>query len=173
MSPAALTAALALITSHAPAHLAAGASLGSIQIPKIGVSMPVDQGDMTLYTEPWPETLNPGPAHYPGTALPWQQGITAFAGHRVTHTHPFLHLDRLRRGDKITLRTPWGRLVYIVTAYAVVSPSNLSVLGFKSAHGHWYGAQHHGHRLVLTACHPPGSATERYVVFAKLTGAAR
>jgi sortase (surface protein transpeptidase) len=29
-----------------------------------------------------------GPGHYPSTALPGETGTTAFAGHRVTHTHP-------------------------------------------------------------------------------------
>jgi sortase A len=105
-----------------------------------------------------------GPGHYPSTALPGQPGTTAFAGHRVTHTHPFLHINDLRRGDTITVTTRWGRFRYRVYRERIVPVTDVSVLanvGFQ--------------QLILTACHPPHTALERYVVFARRVpmGAAR
>ena len=38
-------------------------------------------------------TLNKGPGHWPGTALPSQDGNVVVAGHRVTHSRPFRHID--------------------------------------------------------------------------------
>ena len=70
------------------------------------------------------------------------------AGHRTTHTHPFLRLPELRSGDRIQL----GKLRYVVKRHAVVRATELWVLHYKG--------------LVLSACHPAGSSTYRYVVFA-------
>jgi sortase (surface protein transpeptidase) len=75
----------------------------------------------------------------------------AIAGHRTTHTHPFLHLPRLRRGDAIFL----GRSKYVVRRKAIVRPWQIWVLRYRG--------------LVLSACHPAGSSAYRYVVFAALT----
>src|SRR3954464_1544662 len=99
---------VAVASSPAPAHLRAGARLGQIRIPRIGLVASVDQGAQTLYTAAWPRELNRGTAHYPGTALPWQQGTVGIAGHRVTHTRPFRYLNRMRKHDLIVLRTRWG-----------------------------------------------------------------
>jgi sortase A len=100
-----------------------------------------------------------GPGHYPGTALPGRPGTTAFAGHRVTHTHPFLHINLLRRGDLVVLASRWGRFRYRVYREAIVSPEDVGVLRNRSFQ-----------QLVLTACHPPHTALERYVVFARRVG---
>jgi|RhiMetStandDraft_4_1073278.scaffolds.fasta_scaffold58928_1 hypothetical protein len=72
----------------------------------------------------------------------------AIAGHRTTHTHPFLYLPRLRRGDAIFL----GAKKYLVRRSAVVRPWQIWVLRYRG--------------LVLSACHPAGSSAYRYVVFA-------
>ncbi|MEJ7790414.1 MAG: class E sortase [Gaiellaceae bacterium] len=76
------------------------------------------------------------------------QDTIGIAGHRTTHTHPFLHLPKLRRGDQIRL----GRTRYEVRRSVVVRPTELWVLRYTG--------------LVLSACHPAGSAKFRYVVFA-------
>jgi sortase (surface protein transpeptidase) len=75
----------------------------------------------------------------------------AIAGHRTTHTHPFLHLPRLRRGDAIFL----GGSKYIVRRMAIVRTWQTWVLRYRG--------------LVLSACHPAGSSAYRYVVFAAPT----
>ena len=73
---------------------------------------------------------------------------TAIAGHRTTRSHPFLTLPQLRRGDTVRL----GAVRFRVSRTAVVRPWEVWVLN------------HSG--LVLSACHPAGSAAYRFVVFA-------
>jgi LPXTG-site transpeptidase (sortase) family protein len=172
MNAIALAAAVATIAGHAPAHLRAGASLGTMRIPAIALSAPMTQGGKDLYTQAWPVELQRGPAHYPRLrlpggkyvqgALPWQKGTVGFAGHRTTWAHPFLKLNQLRKGDAIVLRTHWGTFWYKVYRMAITKPTDAVVLAGRT-----------GHKLVLTACHPPRLAIRRLVVFAKLVGVSR
>ena len=70
------------------------------------------------------------------------------AGHRTTYTKPFRRLPRLRRGDLIR----FDRRLFRVSKTAVIRPWEVWVL------------RHRG--LVLSACHPAGSAAFRFVVVA-------
>jgi len=136
-----------------PAALSAGLRLGA---PVATLSIPRVHFDGLAHQGIAATVLALGPGHYPSTALPGQPGTTAFAGHRVTHTHPFLDITLLRRGDIITVATRWGRFRYQVYRERIVSPSDVSILrdvGYQ--------------QLVLTACHPPHTALDRYVVFAR------
>jgi sortase A len=156
-------ALVALTVASSPASgatndvVAPGAGLGTIRIPAIRLVAPLTQAGLDIYTQKWPPELNAGPAHYPDTALPWQPGTVAIAGHRVTHTRPFRWLNQLRRGESIILNTPRGVYRYQVIRLEIVSPTATWVLG-------WGGPR--GHRLVLTACNPPGFAYQRIVAFA-------
>jgi sortase A len=126
-----------------------GAPVATLSIPRIHFDGLAHQGVGATQ-------LALGPGHYPSSAYPGEPGTAAFAGHRVTHTHPFLQINLLRRGDVITVSTKWGRFRYRVYREAIVSPTDVSVLrnmGFQ--------------QLVLTACHPPHTALDRYVVFAR------
>jgi sortase (surface protein transpeptidase) len=88
-------------------------------------------------------SLNQGPYAY------YQDSDTlAVAGHRTTHSHPFSHLPLLRRGDRIRV----DNVVFVVRRTAVVRPWETWILRFRG--------------VVLSACHPAGSAAYRYVVFA-------
>src|SRR4051794_19741441 len=62
--------------------------IGTIDVPKLGLHHRVMEG-ITLHN------IDLGPSHWPGTALPGQPGNAVFAGHRVTHTHPFRNIDQL------------------------------------------------------------------------------
>jgi sortase A len=127
-----------------------GGALGRIAIPRIGAKYVFVAG-----TDP--AALRKGPGHYPATPLPGEPGTVAIAGHRTTYLAPFRHIDRLRRGDQITLRMPYGRFTYAVQQTRIVPPTEVSVtrrVGYD--------------RLVLSACHPLYSAAKRIVVFARL-----
>lgn len=88
-------------------------------------------------------SLNEGPYAY------YQDHDTlAVAGHRTTYGRPFSSLPLLRRGDKIRV----DGALFVVRRSAVVRPWETWVLRFRG--------------LVLSACHPAGSAAYRYVVFA-------
>ena len=126
--------------------------LGTIQIPKIGVDRALWEG-VTL------NTLNRGPGHWPGTAMPGQVGNVVVGGHRVSHDKPFRHIDQLVAGDQIVMTFNGVPSTYIVTGAQVVTPNDT-----------WVINQTPDHTATLFACHPPGSTKFRYVVFAKLAG---
>jgi sortase A len=126
--------------------------LGSIVIPKIGLVQELYEG-VSL------SSLDRGPGHWPGTALPGQPGNVVVAGHRVSHARPFRHLDQLVPGDQIIMTTNGVSYTYDVTGTQIVTPNDV-----------WIVDQKPGHTATLFACHPPGSTRERIVVFAKLTG---
>lgn len=136
-------------TQTMSAGLRVGAPVATLSIPRLHFDEIVHQGVSA-------PVLSLGPGHYPSTALPGEPGTTAIAGHRVTHTHPFLQINLLRRGDVITVRTRWGRFRYKVYRERIVSPTDVGIL--RSV-----GYQ----QLILTACHPPHTALKRYVVFAR------
>jgi sortase A len=127
-----------------------GQPIGRIVIPSIGLDIVVVQGTST-------SDLTQGPGHYPSTPFPGQPGTTAIAGHRTTYLAPFRHLDELHGGNHIELQMPYATLDYRVQRTRVVEPTDVGIL-------HPAGYQ----RLVLTACHPLYSASERIVAFARL-----
>ena len=98
-----------------------GDAIGKITIPAIGVDEFVVEGTDTA-------SLRKGPGHYPSTPLPGERGTTAIAGHRTTYGAPFRRLDKLKRGDRITLDMPYGRFVYRVERLKIVDDQDLSVL---------------------------------------------
>lgn len=125
--------------------------IGTIEIPKLGLSVPLNQG-ISL------KSIDHGPSHWPGTGLPGQStGNTVIAGHRVTHSKPFRHLDSLVAGDEIIFVVDGIRSVYAVTAHEVVTPDRTDIVN-----------QTEEPTATLFACHPPGSARYRYVVRAAL-----
>jgi sortase A len=151
---------LAYLARREQHQVATGDAVGKIDIPKIGANYDIVQGTDTL-------SLEKGPGHYPATALPGLGRTVAVAGHRTTYLAPFRHIDALRPGDKIFVRMPYGRFVYVVQYHRIVLPTALWVtrnVGYE--------------RLVLSACNPLYSAAQRIIVFARLAsvqplGAAR
>lgn len=125
--------------------------IGTIEIPKIGLVHRVMEG-VTL------RNIDLGPSHWPGTAMPGQPGNAVFAGHRVTHTHPFRDIDQLVPGDQVIFTIGGVRSVYVVTGHEVVRPSETGIV-----------AQTATPTATLFACHPPHSATYRYVVHLALS----
>src|ERR1044072_2320672 len=69
-------------------------AFGMIVIPKINLVHPIFEGIEE-------SVIHWGPGHWPGSALPGKAGNAVFAGHRVTHTRPFLDIDLLAAGGQI------------------------------------------------------------------------
>jgi sortase A len=128
-----------------------GQAIGRVAIPDIDLDIVMVQGTDT-------GDLTQGPGHYSATPFPGQPGTAAIAGHRTTYLAPFRHLDSLDSGDLVELEMPYATLDYRVQRTEVVEPTDVEIL-------HRAGYQ----RLVLTACHPLYSASQRIVAFAKLT----
>src|SRR5688500_4783171 len=144
---------LALLARDLAERTKSGEPLGRIGISRMGVNFVFVSGVGK-------SSLKKGPGHYDGNPLPGQPGTVAIAGHRTTYAAPFRRMNRLRRGDKITLTMPYGRFTYRVDGLRVVLPQNTGVL------------KHVRHnRLVLTTCTPVDSAAKRLVASARLVRA--
>jgi sortase A len=119
---------------------------GTVSLPTIDVTQPLGEG-VTL------TAIDRGPSHWPGTAMPGQVGNVVVAGHRVTHTRPFLDLDRLAVGDPLVFTmndgTTW---TYLLTGIEIVGPDAMHIVD-QSAEP----------TATLFACHPKGSAAQRIV----------
>ena len=126
--------------------------IGEIRIPKIGLVHPVFEG-VTL------TVIDHGPGHWPGSAVPGQLGNAVFAGHRVTHSHPFRNADKLVAGDEIIFVMPDGTYTYKMTKQEIVKPTDTWIVNPTPTA-----------TLTLFACHPPGSAAKRIVIRADFVG---
>jgi LPXTG-site transpeptidase (sortase) family protein len=119
--------------------------LGTLEIPKIGVSQTLFEG-VTL------TAINRGPSHWPGTAMPGEVGNTVIAGHRTTYTKPFWALNELTPGDELIFTVDGERIVYRLDRLDVVHPTDVYIVD-----------QRVGRTATLFACHPRGSARQRIV----------
>ncbi len=127
-----------------------GQPIARISIPALGVGRAVVNGTNTA-------DLRKGPGLIESTELPGLGGTTAIAGHRTTYGAPFHSVDKLKKGNRILVGTPYGRFEYVVTHKRIVKPSDTWVL-------ERIGRE----RLVLSACHPLYSAARRIIIFADL-----
>lgn len=120
--------------------------VGRIAIPRLGLDLDLQEG-ITL------PTLDRGPGHWPGTALPGQPGNVVVAGHRVSHTRPFRYIDELEAGDEVTFTVNGVVSRYVVTGHEIVTPDAVRIVD-----------QTPDATATLFACHPPGSTQYRWVV---------
>lgn len=140
-------------------ELKRGDPIGRLRIPRIGLDRLVQQGAggrLALDPDGDKALLRNGPVHYAVTPLPGLGEPFAVAGHRTTYGAPFYKLDRLRKGDRIFVETPYARFRYSVAKTTTVDPTDVGVLRDR------------GYGLVLTTCTPPYSAEHRLIVWALL-----
>jgi sortase A len=131
-----------------------GEALGRIEIPSLDREYVFVQGTGL-------DVLRKGPGHYPATSFPGEGGTVAIAGHRTTYGAPFRTVDKLDPGEHIIVKMPYGELDYKVEKTQIVQPDAT-----------WITNRVKGpERLVLSACHPLYSASQRIVVFARLVNA--
>ena len=121
-------------------------AFGMIVIPRINLVHPIFEGIDE-------ESLHWGPGHWPGSAIPGTPGNAVFAGHRVTHTRPFLDIDLIVPGDQIIFHLASGTFTYEVTDHLIVNPQDT-----------WIANQTPDPTVTIFGCHPKHSAKQRYVV---------
>jgi sortase A len=129
--------------------LAAGDVIGEIQVPRVGLSAIVVQGDS-------PANLRRAVGHLSKSALPGEWGNVALAAHRDTFFRP---LRDIQVGDEIRFKTPKRSFQYVVESIEVVAPRDVRVLEPSS-----------GHELTFITCFPfhyVGPAPKRFVVHAR------
>lgn len=120
--------------------------IGEIQIPRIGLVHAVYEG-VTL------TVIDKGPGHWPGSAVPGQLGNAVFAGHRTTKSRPFRRINEMAPGDEIIFKTDSGTHTYKMNGFKIVTPKDVHIVNPTP-----------DATVTLFACHPPGSARQRYVV---------
>ena len=129
-----------------------GDPIGILEIPRLGVSEIVAEGDTD-------EILGVAIGHLPDTPLPWEPGRSAIAGHRDGHFRP---LKDIRQGDRIYLKARHVNLEYEVERTLIVTPDDLSVLTPTP-----------DSYLTLVTCYPfsyVGRAPQRFVIHARAVG---
>jgi len=108
-------------------------------------------------------TLDPiGIGHYPGTAMPGQQGNFALAGHRGSHGAPFADLPALHVGDAIVIETQDGWYTYRFRNLEYVRPQQTEVL---LPLPQTPGGDDSGRLLTMTTCSPRYGFSERAIAY--------
>ena len=126
-----------------------GQPIGLLEIPRLGLSSVVLEGDDTA-------ALLLGVGHLSDTPLPWGDGNSVFAAHRDTFFRP---LAGIRRDDVIRFTTADTELEYMVKELKVVAPTDVEVLNPTP-----------GATLTLITCFPfnyIGPAPNRFIVKAE------
>jgi sortase A len=125
--------------------------VGQIEIPRLALDRTIHEGVRL-------STVDHGPGHWPGTALPGGLGNVVLAGHRVSQNADFRDLDQLAPGDEVIFTTKRGRRhVYHVVSTEIVEPEAIRIID-----------QTYSRTATLFACHPPGSVAQRIVVHLEL-----
>jgi LPXTG-site transpeptidase (sortase) family protein len=137
---------------HPAANYPMGQPLGHLRIPSARM-------DWVVFAGADDATLEKGPGHVPGTAMPGDDGSyenCVITAHRDSH---FRNLGWLRRGNEIELETPAGVRRYRVVSREIVTPKTVRVLAPSKTP-----------RLTLITCYPftyIGPAPKRLVVVAE------
>jgi sortase A len=131
------------------AHLRTGDAVGRLHVPRLNLSVIVVNGTDKA-------SLAKGPGRYERSYVPGEGELIYVAGHRTTYGAPFAHIDRLERGDLVTVDVPYGRFVYRVTHRVIVPADDVQRLVSTGRE-----------EIALQACHPRFFATQRYIVYAR------
>jgi LPXTG-site transpeptidase (sortase) family protein len=136
----------------------------AVVIPKLYLDEPVifntDPQDKAEYTE----ALKKGIAHAAGTALPGDGGLGYYFAHSASlnlinqYNAVFYLLGKLESGDDIYIWREGTQYRYQVTYKRITSPDDVSFLDVN------YGSE----TIVLQTCWPPGTTSQRLLVFAEL-----
>ena len=123
-------------------------SMGSLQIPKLGVNVKVWDGESL-------DNLKIGVGHFSFTSA-WD-GNVGIAGHNGGSAGYFENIKNLVAGDEIIYTTPYGTRTYQVESISVISDTDFSTLGYSG-----------DNVLTLITCNR-GFSSQRLSLLAKQT----
>lgn len=146
-----------------------------IYVPKINQNAPISWTDLdkenvesTDYLQlekKLQEALKNGIVHYPGTALPGEEGNAVFTGHSSYYPWApgdyksiFALLDKVDLNDEIIVFHNQIKYVYYITDKRVVKPTAMDVLNQAT----------NKRMLTLITCTPVGTDINRLVVTAEI-----
>lgn len=129
-----------------------GTQYATIEIPKIGIELPVYYGD-TL------EILKKGVGHSSGSYFPGEGGSIVYMGHNSKKM--FRRFSELQIGNTIKVTTTYGEYNYKIYDMQLIKETEIEKLPI----------QRDKEILMVYTCYPfnnIGYATQRYVVYAEL-----
>lgn len=129
-----------------------GTKYASIEIPKIGVNLPVYFGD-TL------DVLKNGVGHSSGSYFPGEGGSIVYLGHNSKKM--FRRFSELQIGNEIIVKTDYGEFKYTIYDMQLIKETEFDKLPI----------QKESEILMVYTCYPfnnIGYTDKRYVVYAKL-----
>lgn len=137
-----------------------------IVIPKIGVNAKILASINPTKPEEYNKAMAEGIAHASTSFLPDEDGTMYLFSHSTNYdwfvkdlNAVFYLLKNLELKDKIVIFYKDKQYIYTITDKRVVSPMAVSYLV----------PQKGTKKLILQTCWPPGSTTERLLIFADLT----
>jgi sortase A len=130
-------------------QLERGDAVGKLRVPRLDLNAVVVEGTDGA-------TLTKGPGRYTRSYVPGEGELIYIAGHRTTYGAPLARIDRMRKGDEVEIRMPYGTFAYRVSRHVIVPADDVARL--RSA-----GRE----EVALQACHPRFFATQRYIVYAR------
>ena len=133
---------------------AAGEVIGRVEIPALGLNVPITSGVETT-------SLLRGVGRVNGTAYPGGLGTVGLAGHRDTYLRP---LEGAAVGMDIKLIDKQGTFHYHLDSWEIVTPEQVEVLLIRTRP-----------ELALITCYPfhyVGAAPKRFVIHAHLVSVA-
>lgn len=137
----------------------------SIIVPKIGINAAIVPAVNPTNPKEYDEALQKGVAHASTSFFPNENGAVYLFSHSTNYewfikdlNAVFYLMKNLEAGDLVILIYKGTRYTYSITEKRIVSPKEVS-----------YMAPIEGKKmLILQTCWPPGSTTERQLVFADL-----
>ncbi len=133
----------------------------TLQIDKISLDVPVS---WDVSNDSIIEKLKDGVAHYEGTSRPGEGGNIFIVGHssnyswvKSDYNSVFALLDKLIRGDQISVYYNGKKYTYEAVDQKVVSPKNVEIIDDTNEE-----------MLTLMTCWPVGTSLNRLVIKAKL-----
>ena len=127
-----------------------GDFIGTLTIPRLNKSIPIYEG-----TEP--AQLKKGAGHYQKSVPPGLKDNSVIAGHRDS---VFTQFGSLKRGDKLIVKTGYGKFIYKIDKFRIVKANDRTVIVPTPVA-----------TLTLSTCYPfhyIGSAPDRFIVTALL-----
>lgn len=136
----------------------------SVVVPKIGANEKVYSNVDPNNEDEYLEVLQHGIAHAKGTAFPGMNGTTYLFAHSTDnfwnvgrYNAVFYLLNKMEKGDEITLFYNGKRFDYVVDDTKIVSPQDTQFIVSNIGQGE---------KVILQTCWPPGTAWKRLLVFA-------
>lgn len=137
----------------------------SLIVPKVGINAPVLAGVNPTDPGQYQDALKKGVAHSSLSYFPDQDGTVYLFSHSTNYdwfvkdlNAVFYLLKNLSEGDLIVVYYKGSQYTYKLTEKRIVNPSEVSYLLPQTGKK----------RLILQTCWPPGSTTERLLIFADL-----